>query len=141
MRKIPAAILFLPVLVNSQRAVPQTEVGHGDAEQAVRTMLSHPNGYTGWDVKSLTRLGDASAVALTKVIGGETISNEQMNEMLLILTLSFQAPKGIGNPTDREPKTTMFLLKYLECSTADRTLREKIAETRASVLSINTEKH
>jgi hypothetical protein len=141
MRKIPAAILLLPVLVNSQRAVPQAEDGYGDAEQAVRTMLSHPSGYTGWDVKGLTRLGDASAVALTKFIRGETISNQQMNQMLLILTLSFQAPKAIVNPPDREPKTTIFLLKYLECSTADRTLREKIAETKASLLSLNTEKH
>jgi hypothetical protein len=94
-----------------------------------------------WQAFICSRLGDASAVALTKVMGGETITVQQMNQILLIVTLSFQAPKMIGNPADREPKTTMFLLKYLDCSNADRTLREKIAETKASLLSLNTEKH
>jgi hypothetical protein len=135
MRMIPAALAVAIVVVSSPRALPQAGVHYDDAEHSVRNMLAHPGGYFGSDVKSLSRLGDASAVALTKVLGGNGVSPEQMNQVLLIVTLSFEGPKSIENPADRQPRTTLFLLKYLECSTSDPEVRTKIAETRALLQS------
>jgi len=69
------------------------------------------------------------------VLGGNGVTPKQINQVLLIVTLSFEAPKGIEIPADGQPRTTLFLLKYLECSTADPGLRAKIAETRALLQS------
>src|SRR5690348_5394721 len=131
MRMIPIALALAIVVVSSPIAAPQADVHYDNAEHSVRNMLAHSGLYYGTDVKSLSRLGDASAVALTKVLGDNGVSPEQINQVLLIVTLSFEGSKSIENAADRQPRTTLFLLKYLECSTADPTLRKKIAETRA----------
>jgi hypothetical protein len=112
-------------------ALPQADSNEEQAEHSVRNMLAHVGMYTSSDEKSFNRLGDASAVALTKVLAGNGISQSQVNQVLLIVRFSFEAPKIIEKPADRQPRTTLFLLKYLECSTADPDLRAKIAETRA----------
>lgn len=125
--------LLAALFLMTRMCTSQTGVHFEDAEHAVRNMLAHPGGYTGSDIKNLSRLGDASAVAITKILRGDTVSPGQVNQILVILSLSFQAPKGIENPRDRDPRTTMFLLKYLECSTSDPTVRQRIANTRASM--------
>jgi hypothetical protein len=133
--RILTALVLAVLLTVAPVALPQSGSQEENAEHSVRNMLAHPGGYTGSDVKSLSRLGDASAVALTKVLGGNGVTPKQINQVLLIVTLSFEAPKGIEIPADRQPRTTLFLLKYLECSTADPGLRAKIAETRALLQS------
>ena len=136
MRMFLTALVLAILVASSQKAVPQPEVQYDDAEHSVRNMLMHPGGYYGTDVKALSPLGDASAVAVTKVLGGNGVSPEQINQVLLILTLSFQAPQGIENVADRQPRTTLFLLNYLECSTSNPAVRAKITETREELKSI-----
>jgi hypothetical protein len=59
-----------------------------DAEGSVRQTLAHAKeGYSSSDVKELGWLGDASAVALTKIIGGRALEERDIEPMLLIVTL------------------------------------------------------
>jgi len=64
-----------------------------DAEGSVRQTLAHAKeGDSSSDVKELGWLGDASAVALTKIIGGRALEERDIEPVLLILTLSYSAP-------------------------------------------------
>jgi hypothetical protein len=102
-----------------------------DGKGAVRLALAHANeGFTSTDVKELGWLGDASAVALTKITGGRVLEERDIEPMLLIVTLSYSAPRIVKIDSDREPRTTLFLLRSLDLSTTDPKLREKINATR-----------
>jgi len=106
-----------------------------DTEGAVRQALAQANGgmYTSTVQKELERLGDASAVALTKIIGGKPLDEREVEAVLLILTLSYSDPHIVEIASDREPRTTLFLLHSLDLSTADPKLREKINAARSYV--------
>ena len=105
-----------------------------DAEGSVRQTLAHAKeGYSSSDVKELGWLGDASAVALTKIIGGRALEERDIEPVLLILMLSYSAPRVVKIDSDREPRTTLFLLQSLDLSTTDPKLREKINTTRSYV--------
>jgi hypothetical protein len=105
-----------------------------DAESAVRQALAHANeGFTSTDAKELGWLGDASAVALTKITGGRLLEERDIEPMLLIVTLSYSAPRIVKVDSDREPRTTLFLLRSLDLSTTDPRLREKISTARMYV--------
>jgi hypothetical protein len=122
-----AMFLVLPVSLLSQ-AEPI------DAEGAVRGALAHANeGFTSTDVKELGWLGDGSAVALTKIISGRALEERDIEGMLLVVTLSYSAPDIVKIESDREPRTTLFLLNYLDLATNDAKLKEKIAGARTYV--------
>jgi hypothetical protein len=124
---LTAVCLVLPALLLCQ-AEPL------DAEGAVRQALVHANeGFTSTDVKELGWLGDASAVALTKVIGGRALEDHDIEPMLLVVTLSYSAPRIVKIDSDREPRTTLFLLQSLELSTTNSRLKEKIKTTRSYI--------
>ena len=68
--------------------------------------------------KQISRLGDAAAVAATKVIGGklvrgETITASDVNGVAIVLRLAFAAPTIVDATSDREPKTAIVLLQFL----------------------------
>ena len=128
-RNVRLVLLFSAIfLVLSAGLLGQAEPL--DAEGAVRQALAHANeGYSSTDVKELGWLGDASAVALTKIIGGRALEERDIESMLLIITLSYGAPRIVKIDSDREPRTTLFLLRYLALVTGDARVREKIAST------------
>ena len=64
--------------------------------------------YTSWDEKQLDKLGDAAAVALTKVVEGKDLAAEDIRQILLILTLSFNAPRMIAIEADKVHKNSVL---------------------------------
>jgi hypothetical protein len=125
-------LLFVVLLALPSRLLCQAEPL--DAESAVRQILTHANGgYNSTDEKELGWLGDASAVALTKIIGGKAIEEGDIGPMLLVVTLSYSAPRIVKIESDREPRATLFLLHSLDLSTTDTRLKEKIYATRRYV--------
>jgi hypothetical protein len=105
-----------------------------DAEGAVRQALAHANErFTSTDVKDLGWLGDASAVALTKIIGGKALEERDVEPVLLVLTLSYSAPRIVKIDSDREPRATLFLLNCLDLATNDPKLKGKISSAKAYV--------
>jgi hypothetical protein len=90
--------------------------------------------YFGVDDKRLGWMGDGAAVVLTKVLADKNPSPSEIEMILAIIHLSFSAPRLVENVPDREPRTTQFVLRYLNLSTADEKLKQRIAEEREFVL-------
>ncbi|HYM11898.1 MAG TPA: hypothetical protein VEU62_14270 [Bryobacterales bacterium] len=88
----------------------------------------------GWTDKQLSRMGDAAAVAVTKLYGEKQFRADDVDGVLVVIHLSFSAPGIVETVSDREPRTTLFVLRYLDSFTADPTLKRRIAEERRYVL-------
>jgi hypothetical protein len=81
----------------------------------------------GHDQKVIGGMGDAAAVVVTKVVGDKKLTASQIDSVLVILNSAFA---GIEPPPNREPKTALFVLQFLELSTKDPQLIKKIVDTR-----------
>jgi hypothetical protein len=104
-----------------------------DSEQIIKRTIS--TGISeGFDQNILGRMGDAAAVTITKTLAGQTVNSNTIDGVLVILSASFADPELIENVSDREPKTTLFVLRYLDLSARDPRVRERIGETRTHVL-------
>jgi MoxR-like ATPase len=132
----------LLVFLLSGLAVCQEGTASEAAENAVQTVMSRASDgvYTSWDEKQLDKLGDAAAVALTKVIGNNDLNPDEIRQVLLIITLSFNAPRMIAIEADRSPRTAFFVLKCLDHLAVDPDLRNRISETRALLEHVNKPK-
>lgn len=86
-------------------------------------------------VKMAGPMGDAAAVAVTRVVGERSLRADEIQTLLDILAESFAAPRLIASPSDREPRTTLFVLRYLSESTTDPALRARVMETRRYIIS------
>ncbi len=128
-------LLLSIVLVVLPAALPG-QTGPLEPEATVQQALENTmeGGYNSLDVRRLGWLGDASAVALTKIIGGKTPDDRETRGMLLVIFLLYSGPRVVTNASDRQPRTTLFLLRYLDLATKDAKVREKIASTRAYVI-------
>jgi hypothetical protein len=76
------------------------------AEQVVRRII-RSGGYEGHDVKELGPLGDAAAVAITKVLAGEPLTEAKIDSALIIVYFAFGDPTMV-DAANREPRTTLF---------------------------------
>ena|ERR1700733_7470413 len=120
-------LLFVPTLLLGQ-------TGKLDTEGAVRQAWAHArNGYTSTVQKELGRLGDASAIALMKIIGGRPLEETDVDPILLIVALSYSDPRIVETESDRQPRATLFLLSYLVQVATDAKLKEKIGGTQEYV--------
>lgn len=118
------ALVLFSGIGNCQTAPsPEQEIG--------RIMQS--SGYEGHDDKVIGRMGDAAAVAITKVVGDKDLSADDIERILLVIHMSFAAPRIIELESDRQPRTTLFLLKYLDTLPTRRELRRKIADMKTFV--------
>jgi hypothetical protein len=102
-------------------------------EQVVRRIID--SGISeGHDQKMIGKMGDAAAVTVTKVLGGRGLNPSDVENVLTILTSAFSDPLMVQDVSDREPKTTLFILQYLSSAASDLQSKTRIAETRAFVL-------
>lgn len=103
-----------------------------DPEQIVRQVIN-TGMIQGWDQKVLVRLGDAGAVLATKILAGGNLTPKTISGALLVVENSFAAPKFVEVSADREPRTSLLLIRYLELSTSDSESRKNVADTRKYV--------
>ena len=100
----------------------------GDAQDMIANMI-RTGGYSGFVDKELGRMGDAAAVAVTKVLGGTAnLPVDQVDTILTVIHLAFAAPQLVEVVSDREPRTALLVLRYLDLSTSDVALKGRIAE-------------
>ena len=125
---ISIALLVPLTRIHAQTASLNAEI---TVQQAFRSFRQEI--YKSTDQKELGWLGDASAVALTKIIGGKALDEADIRSILLIITLSYSAPRVVAAEADRQPRTTLFLLRCLDSSTTDTKLKQGVATTRAYV--------
>ena len=119
-------ITFLPVFVTAQTTVPTVE------QEIQRTLDSGV--YYGITAKHISRIGDAAAVALTKVLGDKSVKGTEIRLALIVLNDAFARREIVENVSDREPRTALLLLQYLKYCTSDPQLREEIAKERDFIL-------
>lgn len=101
-------------------------------EQTIEKYLF--GGYVdGQGVKQMRRAGDSAAVALSRVLSDRELSNDQIECAASILDSAFSEPGWIENPSDREPRTTLLILRYLDLCAQGPPLKAKIAEVRRHV--------
>lgn len=127
-------IFALPAQQQQQAQTPAS-----DPVATVRNALSEVSEglYTSWTEKELARLGDASSVSLTKLFAGKSLTRTDVDHALIIISLSFATPKLIQDSADREPRTTMFLLKNFEGLPLDDAMKQRIAKTREMLTRIS----
>lgn len=125
--RILRILLFLGALAHAGQGQP------ADLEQRVRSVLKTGVVY-GQDDKLFNASGDAAAVVLTKVLGASStaLSASDADMVLVIITESFAGSPGTA--ADREPRAALFVLKYLDCTTADPGLKQRIVDTRRNIL-------
>jgi hypothetical protein len=106
-----------------------------DADLVVRQALTqaYQQTYTSTTQKQLQRLGDASAVALTKIVGEKGLDEHDVEPILLLLELSYNDLRFVENDSDRRPRTTLFVLNYLDLVTKTTKLKGKISNVRSFV--------
>jgi hypothetical protein len=90
--------------------------------------------FNGWGVKQMRRAGDSAAVALTRVLTDRELSSNQIESAAYILDSAFSEPSWIEKASDREPKTALLILRYLDRCTQDIVLKGKIAEARTHII-------
>jgi hypothetical protein len=100
-----------------------------DPEQVVKQVIN-TGMIQGWDQKLLVRLGDAGAVIATKVLADRNLTPKTIGGALIVVENSFAEPKFVEVTADREPRTSLLLLRYLELSTSDAESRKNISDTR-----------
>ena len=114
-----------PCLVVSGVAYSQT----GDDPQNVVMQIIDTGFVDGHDQKVIGQLGDAGAVLLTKILAGRELTSNTIGSALEVLTESFADPRFVEIPGDRQPNTTLLVLRYLDLSTNDAALKKQIADT------------
>jgi hypothetical protein len=89
---------------------------------------------TGFEIKAISRTGDAAGAALTRYVAGMVLDAAKIDRLLWIVHGSFGSPAWVEHVADRDPKATLPLLDYLDTQTRDAAVRKKIADERAFVL-------
>ena len=88
----------------------------------------------GWDQKVLFHLGDASAVLVTKVLADRDLTSKTIDGVLMVISDSFADPSLVEAAADREPRTALLVLRYLDLSTNDAESKKHVGETRKYIL-------
>jgi len=91
--------------------------------------------YDGVFVKWLPRFGDASAVALTKLLADKPIADADIPAILIVVRDSYGSPISIEDAAERRPRTTLYLLRSLSHETRDPKNTALIEETAVYVKS------
>ncbi len=86
--------------------------------------------YGAEDEKQVRRLGDAASVAFTKEIGNRQMTWTDIENFLFLVHEAFATPTTIQNPSDRNPKTSLFVLQALNPLPLTDELKRSIADTR-----------
>ena len=100
------------------------------------TMITHminSGEYEGQNSKVIGPMGDAAAVVVTKVLADKSITSNQIDSVLVILYSAFADPSMVEVVSDRQPRTASLLLRYLDLSTQDRQLKERIMQTKRTI--------
>ena len=126
---MPTLGILLAVLTLLVQSVPVQSQQLSTSEEAVSRIIDSGL-FDGHDNKVIGGIGDAAAVTITKVVGGKSLSADQIERILIVLNMAF----GDVKPgPDAEPKTTLFVLRELELYSSGAQLKDKIEKTRIYV--------
>ena len=106
-----------------------------NAEQAVRDAMkvTYAGYYTGSTEKNLERLGDKAAIELIRAFSGRNLNSAEIKSALLIVRMSFSAPRAIAQEADQKPRATLLLLRYLDYQAKDAEMKREISEAQKAL--------
>jgi|SRR5271157_4415734 len=99
-----------------------------DPEHVIKRMFDTAS-FEGHDQKVIGRLGDAGAVLVTKILAGRDLTSQTIDTALVVIEGSFADPNFVEAANDRQPRTALLLLRYLDLSARDSALKKRIADT------------
>jgi hypothetical protein len=118
--------------VGVAQSIPPTESNGrtpSDPEQVIARIIDSGM-FEGHDQKVIGWLGDAAAVIVTKHLSQRHLSQTDIDGTLIVLTGAFADPSFVRDAADRQPRTTLLVLRYLELSTDDSKLKTRIADAK-----------
>jgi hypothetical protein len=112
----------------------RTEETDGDTYSVrfIRDAVKNPNFVLGvsFTEKRINRMGDGISIALVKIYDVDELKNPQnIKNYLPLMEAAFVAPRIVTIAEDKNPKVTMFLLRFLQTEVSDAGLKAKIADT------------
>ena len=125
-----SGFLFFSIGVVCQNIAPPTRIA--SAEDIISHAIAF-GAFEGNMQKQIARMGDAASVSVTRVLAEREPSGNDIDIVLVILRSSFADPNGVETVTDREPRTTLFVLRSLNGYTSDADLKKRIADTRTYI--------
>ncbi len=78
--------------------------------------------------KEIWRGGDDVAVAVVRLIKDEILTDKQIESVLDLLNQAFSHSDLIAEPNQRQPRTTLFVLRHLGLMTRNSELKKRIAQ-------------
>ena len=117
------------------QSIPATELNGptpSEPEQVIARIIDSGM-FEGHDQKVIGWLGDAAAVLVTKHLSQRHLSQTDIEMTLIVLIGAFADPSFVTNEADRQPRTTLLVLRYLELSTGDSKLKTRIADAKKYV--------
>jgi hypothetical protein len=97
-------------------------------EQVIARIID--SGGEGHDQKVIGWLGDAAAVIVTKHLSQRHLSQADIDMTLIVLIGAFADLSFVRSEADRQPRTALLVLRYLELSTDDPKLKTRIADAK-----------
>ena len=126
-----SSLLIIIPLAFSGAANCQT-ASNPSPEQVIRKIIF--SGMSeGWDNRVIGPMGDAAAVTVTRVVAGRKLTTSEMDGVLVVLGMAYGDPSMVEVAADRKPRTALFVLEYLDCSTQDAALKKRISDERKYV--------
>lgn len=122
--------VFCCGLVGGQTPLPNQHTA--TPEEMIRSIIE-TGMLEGSDQKQIGKMADAAAVTVTKVLGDRELTTMDIQMALVIIRSSFADPRGVPIETDRQPRTTLLLLRYLDFWTRDPAIKQDIESTRKRV--------
>ncbi|HET6842577.1 MAG TPA: hypothetical protein VFK06_12975 [Candidatus Angelobacter sp.] len=108
---------------NSDSPTPLT------SEEMIRQMIELRS-VEGQMQKRIGNMGDAAAVVVTRILAGDKPWPLDIDMVLTVLDLSFADPSAVATVADRQPRTTLLVMQYLDFWAKDPALKARIAESR-----------
>ena len=135
-----AASLIAGLFIAAASLGPSVSWAQTTAEETVQAAMTKGEdgvygAYNSFVARSLSRLGDASSVALTKLLVDRLIADADIPAILLVVRDSYDSPKSIQDAAERQPRTTLYLLRSLSQVTKNPKILASIGETAAYVKS------
>jgi hypothetical protein len=118
MKNYLLAVVILAMICGSwARSVASGEPDSFQMIQSAVLRILHYPSYTAADEKTLNHAGDMAALAVIRSLSvDEMKSPEKERQILLILSLAFEAPQMIANDIDRRPTAALLLLDHLRAT-------------------------
>ncbi len=132
-----APLVFLMVLLASPSSLCAQALD-GTPEHVLTAALDTKSTvvFSGVMQKQLGAMGDAAAVAITKVLAGSSPQPDVVDRVLLAIEISFEYPEKIAEQADQKPRTALFVLASLDQRRLAPEQIERLVKLRKKLTSL-----